>query len=378
MRIRGILDKDRELKFPLTGPVSEHADWKTAAAVSFGAGLIALLIGWRRRANMTVPRWIALGLAGVAVGSTLWLLPTNIEHTAAGGFGPIKAAGWIFAAAVGVVLLIGRLVALPWLSAVPASAAGIVAARRANARWDGAMTLGLLTTGVLLIASMTALMLAVDGRHRDFATLALWLSALAFLLGGIVRAPGVRYAEEGWLAMILVVSSVWSIDHYNNTEAWIWAATCWAIALPWTGAMRDELVRLKTAAPKVGPLLRENPALLAIVVAALAACVGAAIRYQFYEPDIFGAICYAENPWWCVFRSAIAVASKHYGLGWTASLLTAIAGWRIYRGGSANALLWIAIVLGGCGMILYDATVSTPAVLLATILLTRSPERKTA
>jgi len=146
--------------------------------------------------------------------------------------------------------------------------------------------------------------------------------------------------------------------------------------MPWAGAMRDELHRLKTSASAGIKLFRENPALLAIVVAALAACMGAAIRYQFYEPDTFGAICYAENPWWCVFRSAIAIASKHYGLGWTAILLTAIAAWRIYAGKPANALLWIAIVLGGCGMILYDATVSTPAVLMATILLTRAPERK--
>jgi hypothetical protein len=123
-------------------------------------------------------------------------------------------------------------------------------------------------------------------------------------------------------------------------------------------------------------LFRTNPAVLAVIVAALAACAGAAIRYQFYEPDIFGAICYAEKPWWCVFRSFIAVASKNSGFGWTATLLVAIAGWRIYAGKSANALLWAALIIGGCGMILYDATVSTPAVLVATILLVRAPERK--
>jgi hypothetical protein len=79
-----------------------------------------------------------------------------------------------------------------------------------------------------------------------------------------------------------------------------------------------------------------------------------------------------------VFRSFIAVASKNYGFGWTAILLVTIASWRIYTGKSANVLLWIAIVLGGCGMILYDATVSTPAVLIATILLARAPERRSA
>lgn len=180
------------------------------------------------------------------------------------------------------------------------------------------------------------------------------------------------------MALILVVASVWSVDHYGNIEAWIWAATCWAIAVPWTGAMRDELHRVKASASRKMKLFCENPALAAIVIAALSACVGAAIRYQFYEPDIFGAICYAEKPWWCVFRSFIAIASKHYGFGWTAIVLVAVAGLRIYASKPANALLWIAILLGGCGMILYDATVSTPAVLVATILLTRAPERRTA
>jgi hypothetical protein len=125
-------------------------------------------------------------------------------------------------------------------------------------------------------------------------------------------------------------------------------------------------------------LFRQNPALLAILVAAIAAAVGAIIRYQFFEPDIFGAICYAEKPWWCVFRTFIAVTSKNYGLGWTSILLVTLAGWRLYRGKSANALCWAAVVLGGCGMILYDATISTPAVLTAIIMLVRSPERKAA
>jgi glucan 1,3-beta-glucosidase len=375
----GLLDKNRELKFPLTGPVREWAEWQTGAAVSFGAAVIALLIGWRNRARMTFARWIALGLAGVAAGTTWWILPIQIEQTAAGGFAIVKAAGWIFAASIGTALLIGRLaIGADWPARVPASAAHVVAALKVKGRWDAATVLGLLNTGVLLIAAMTALMLAVDGRHRDFATLALWLPALACLIAGFVRVPGERYAEEAWLAMVLVAASVWSIDHYNNIEAWIWAATCWAIAVPWTGTMRDELKRLKNMASATTTLFRGNPALLAIIVAALAACVGAAIRYQFYEPDIFGAICYAEKPWWCVFRSFIAVASKNYGFGWTAILLVTIASWRIYTGKSANVLLWIAIVLGGCGMILYDATVSTPAVLIATILLARAPERRSA
>ena len=373
----GLLDNARELKFPLTGPVSEWTNWQKGAAFAFGAGLIALLIGWRARRDMGIVRWIGVGLAGVAIGTTGFMLPDSILKTAAGYFGPIKAAGWIWLFVTGSIYLLGRMIiGAAWPSRTPSSIAQAFAAKRAGIKWTCDDVMGVVNFGVLFLAAITALMLAVDGRHRDFATLALWLPALAMLLGGFVRVPGTRYAEEGWLAMVLVVSSVWSIDHYGNIEAWIWAATCWAVAAPWTAAMRDEFRRITSAGGAKLAILCENPALLAIIVAALAACVGGEIRYQFYEPDIFGAICYEQNPWWCVFRSAIAVASKNYGLGWTSMLLIAVAGWRLYSGKSANALLWVPIVLGGCGMILYDATVSTPAVLIATILLARAPERR--
>jgi hypothetical protein len=123
-------------------------------------------------------------------------------------------------------------------------------------------------------------------------------------------------------------------------------------------------------------LFRDNPALLAVILAALAFLVGTGVRYWFYEPDIFGAICYADKPWWCVFRSFIAVASKFNVFGYVGLLLTALAAWRIYIGKPMHGLAYAAIIIGGAGMILYDATVSAPAVLIATILLVRAPERR--
>ena len=55
----GILNGDRELKFPLTGPVREWPDWHAGASVAFGVALLALLLGWRRRDNLSFARWIA-------------------------------------------------------------------------------------------------------------------------------------------------------------------------------------------------------------------------------------------------------------------------------------------------------------------------------
>jgi hypothetical protein len=122
-------------------------------------------------------------------------------------------------------------------------------------------------------------------------------------------------------------------------------------------------------------LFRESPALAAVLIAILAALAGAGIRYGFYEPDTFGAICYAEKPWWCVFRTFIAVASKYSGFGWVALALAVIAALRSFTRRPAQGLAYGAIVIGGLGLILYDTTVSTPAVLIATILLVRAPER---
>jgi hypothetical protein len=124
-------------------------------------------------------------------------------------------------------------------------------------------------------------------------------------------------------------------------------------------------------------IVRENPAVACVVVAILAALAGTAIRYWFYEPDTFGAICYAENPWWCVFRTFVAVMSKYSLFGWIAEALALLAIVRAFMHRPATVLAYAAIVVGGMGLILYDATVSTPAVLIGVILLVRAPERST-
>lgn len=122
--------------------------------------------------------------------------------------------------------------------------------------------------------------------------------------------------------------------------------------------------------------VRENPAVAGVVVAVLAAFAGAGIRYWFYEPDTFGAICYAEKPWWCIFRTFVAVMSKYSLFGWIAEALALLAIVRAFMHRPATGLAYSAIVIGGLGLILYDATVSAPAVLIGVILLVRAPERR--
>jgi hypothetical protein len=125
----------------------------------------------------------------------------------------------------------------------------------------------------------------------------------------------------------------------------------------------------------IARLFTKTPALAGVLIAIAAALVGWCIRYWFYEPDIFGAICYSEKPWWCIFRTFIAVETRNYGGGWTAMALAIIALIQISRGRRANGLAYAALVIGGIGLILYDTTLSAPAVLLAVLSLVRAPER---
>ena len=125
----------------------------------------------------------------------------------------------------------------------------------------------------------------------------------------------------------------------------------------------------------VGRLFTRAPAFAAVVVCFIAALTGAAIRYWFYEPETFGSICYYEYPWWCVFRTFIAIETRHYGFGWTSLALATIGLIRIWMGRSPTPFAYGALVIGGMGLLLYDTTLSAPAVLLATLSLVRAPER---
>jgi hypothetical protein len=125
----------------------------------------------------------------------------------------------------------------------------------------------------------------------------------------------------------------------------------------------------------IARLFKTTPVLAGILICVIAALFGWCVRYWFYEPDIFGAICYAQKPWWCIFRTFIAVETRHYGGGWTATALALIALLQIARGRRANGFAYAALVIGGIGLILYDTTLSAPAVLIAALSLVRAPER---
>jgi hypothetical protein len=110
-----------------------------------------------------------------------------------------------------------------------------------------AQRLGLGQWTILLPAAIVALALAVDGRHRDFLT-------LAFVLPAIALAIQARYAasrerphppELAWITLLLIVSGPLAVDAPGNLEAIAWAATCWLLALPGLPAVATEFARLR-------------------------------------------------------------------------------------------------------------------------------------
>jgi len=241
----GLLDKARQPKFPLTGPVSEWPDWPWAAAFAAGLSILSLLLaGWRLRPAAPW-RWAGLGLAVPAAGASLWALVDYLGALAIGWTGMVWATVLVAIASAGGVLLVLQLAgkALPR----PASLAEVTVWLRRGRAWDGTIGLGLLHWAVVLPAAIVAVSLAVDGRHRDFLQLAFWLPAMGFALLAWQRrgeTSAKPRPEEGWMAALLALSAPFAIDSLANREAIVWALVCVALALPWLADARREMIGL--------------------------------------------------------------------------------------------------------------------------------------
>ena len=248
----GILDTDRNLKFPLTGPVSEWPRWPLAAG--FTAAVAALVLGWAalRRRSIGCLRWLTLGVAGPAIGASLWALGAQMDAVAIGWKGDAWTAFLLALTGLCGAMLARVIADPPDRLRRTASLGDLLAACAGQRPWDAAARLALLHWCVMLPAAILTLALAIDGRHRDFLTLAFWIPGAAFLLLSLrtraLRDPsyGAR-PEEGWIAALLLLTAPFAVDAPNNAEAWAWAATCVLLALPWLSDALAEAGRLRRA-----------------------------------------------------------------------------------------------------------------------------------
>ena len=114
-------------------------------------------------------------------------------------------------------------------------------------------------------------------------------------------------------------------------------------------------------------------------LAAAAAVVALAmvVRFQLIEPQAIGIACSAPGaPWWCVPREAL-VLPFHFGVPGVIALALAVAGFFL-DGAWARRLGWIAMPIAAAGLVLYNASWSAPAIVLALLTIVRRPFAATA
>ena len=93
---------------------------------------------------------------------------------------------------------------------------------------------------------------------------------------------------------------------------------------------------------------------------------GYLLRYRFIEPEALGAACAYIGPWWCDPRARLIYATEHNLFGW---LSLACAAYAIVIERYTSYAAHAALLIGGAGLILYNATVSAVAVVLAVLWL---------
>jgi glucan 1,3-beta-glucosidase len=233
----GVLDADRRLKFPLSGPVSGEPLWLSAAGASAVLALLPILWATARRTPLRWQNWVSLAAAAAAAGCSLVLAGLDVA------VGSLSLLDWtlglaelaVAAASVGLAghVLLMRARVLP----TPASPLiERVRASRVQSMDTTADVLGWLRLATLLGIAATSLCLAVDGRYRDFPTAAYAPPVACFLalawLGrgryGAARCAG----EEAALAVIAIAAAaaVVASEGLGNIQALSWAGLALAAA----------------------------------------------------------------------------------------------------------------------------------------------------
>lgn len=142
--------------------------------------------------------------------------------------------------------------------------------------------------------------------------------------------------------------------------------------------MRDDSAVTAGAgqSPKGGiaALWREAQALGGMLLCAGCALAAYVIRYRFVEPEAMGAACEQSELWWCPLRTGFIMVTEWGGFGWLAFALTALAVAALVarRTRATRRLAVSALIVGGFGMVLYNATLSVAAVVVAGLCLIRA------
>jgi hypothetical protein len=119
-------------------------------------------------------------------------------------------------------------------------------------------------------------------------------------------------------------------------------------------------------------LTGDAAALGGILLCAASIALAQLLRHQVIEPDTVGAACAQDGPFWCPLRTGLIMVTEKGGFGWLAiaGALLALAALIAGRTPATRVCAAVALAAGGFGMVLYNATIAAPAVVLAVICLT--------
>lgn len=268
----GVFNKDRQLKFPLQGPVSEYPDWPMRASLASVIGLMVLAAGLIAPRQLTPLRCLCLVALGFVFGNTT---VQQVDYVTTTSYFFVE---WIIGI-LGAVSTIGAAIVLAAIflradistrSILPASLASIITIlkRRSLPDINRSFALGILQWSAVLPAAVTSIILAISPSHRDVPWLLFWLPALAFLIlhrRATNEAPNQHTVSqsvparktagrqaEAWTAFVLVVSGILSFAEAQTAQGAAWLAISIGLALPWLPDFHDEIRSLRGSAIKPG------------------------------------------------------------------------------------------------------------------------------
>lgn len=243
----GIFDVDAKPKFAMQGPIVEEPRWGGAIALGGVGAVVFLLVGAVRRRWRGVSGWLALALAGFASGTAL------AAHARLLLFAARDNLEWAVGVVVGALALltalsVARVIAARLASPIdPAAVAPRpVERRRLGIAWSDAFTPQQFFW--MFVLTLYGILMAFNGRYRDFPIGLFALPCIGFLLLALLRTREDAFkplVEERLLAIWIVLLGIAVVIEETgvNAVSWGWLLLNLALALPvliaWRRARRE-------------------------------------------------------------------------------------------------------------------------------------------
>ena len=244
----GFFTTDRISKFPWTGPVSEHPDWRLKGTIAFSFSLLILTVMAFRGGRPEALGGLGAGFGAGFAGSGLLL---QILHSLVAWRSPVEAAVEImlFLISLAVLYFVLPEITKKRAAVSPLSIAETLAwlRRPTRTRQCTALWLGLTQLATTFSALVVSMGLSFDSRYRDFPLAAFALPAISFALlafnrGDHKRAIGDR-REEIVFSLLFLISAVLIATEEGplNINALTWCALNVIFVLPWSGQLYANL-----------------------------------------------------------------------------------------------------------------------------------------